>query len=118
MLKYFDSVVQHIVNHLVFGSLAVQAYHNRMCNISPHYEVFNGDISASAMISFACTVDGRAVVAGACKEMLLVDVVACEDVKTVAPTIPAHHLCILHRYRVAATNRQLSGKRTVDKNIL
>ena len=50
--------------------------------------------------------------------MLLVDVVACEDVETVAPTIPAHHLCILHRYRVAATNRQLSGKRTVDKNIL
>ena len=70
------------------------------------------------MIVLAGTVDGGAVVAGTCKEMLLIHVVAGKDVETIAPAIPAHHLGILHGYGIAAADRQLGGERTVDIDVL
>lgn len=50
MFKYFDSVVQHVVNQFVLGSFAVQTYHDRMCHVSPHHEILDCYITATAMI--------------------------------------------------------------------
>ena len=77
----------------------------------------DGDVPATAMIVLTGTVDGRTVVAGTCKEMLLIHVVAGKDVEAVAPTIPAHHLGILHGYGIAATDWQLGSERTVDIDV-
>ena len=70
------------------------------------------------MIVLAGAVDGGTVVAGTGEEVFLVDVVAGEDVESVAPAIPAHHLGVLHGYGIAAADRQLGGERSVDIHIL
>lgn len=69
MFKYFDSVVQHVVNHFVLGSFAVQTYHDRMSHVSPHHKVLDSDVAATAMIILSGAIDSGAVVAGACKEL-------------------------------------------------
>ena len=96
----------------------MQADHDRMSHVCPHHEVLDGNVPATAMIVLAGAVDGGTIVAGTCKEMLLIHVVAGKDVESVAPTIPAHHLGILHGYGIAAADRQLGGERSVDIHIL
>lgn len=118
MLQDIDVVIEHVGDVLVLWSLAVQAYHDRMSHVCPHDEILDGNVPATAMIVLAGAVDGRAVVAGTCKEMLLVDVVAGKDVETIAPAIPAHHLGILYGYGIAAADRQLGGERAVDIHVL
>lgn len=118
MLQDVDVIIEHIADFLVLRRLAVQTYHDGVSYVCPHHEILDGDVPATAMIVLAGAVDGRAVVAGTCKEMLLVDVVAGKDVETIAPAIPAHHLGILHGYGIAATDRQLGGERAVDIHVL
>ena len=77
----------------------------------------DGDVPATAMIVLTGTVDGRTVVAGTCKEMLLIHVVAGKDIEAIAATIPAHHLGILHGYGITATDWQLGSERTVDIDV-
>ena len=69
MFKNLDAVVQHIVNHFVLRSFAVQTYHDRVSHVSPHHKVLDSDIAATAMIFLASAIDSRAVVTGACKEL-------------------------------------------------
>ena len=117
MLQDVDVIVEHVGDVFVLRSLAVQAYHDRMSYVCPHDEVLDGDVLATAMIVLAGAIDGGTVVAGAGKEMFLVDVVAGEDVEAVAPAIPAHHLGILHGYGITATDWQLGSERTVDIDV-
>ena len=118
MLQDVDVIVEHVGDVFVLWSLAVQAYHDRMSHVCPHHEILDGDVPATAVIVLAGTVDGGAVVAGTCKEMFLVDVVAGKDVETIAPAIPAHHLGILHGHGIATADRQLGGERAVDIHVL
>ena len=118
MLQDIDVIIEYVGDVLVLWSLAVQAYNDRMRHVCPHDEVLDGNVLATAMIVLAGAVDGGAVVAGTCKEMFLVDVVAGEDVEAIAPSIPAHHLGILHGYGIAATDRQLGSEWSVDIYIL
>lgn len=69
MFKNFYAVVQHVVNHFVLGSFAVQTYHDRMSHVSPHHKVLDSDVAATAMIILSGAIDSGAVVAGACKEL-------------------------------------------------
>jgi len=89
-----------------------------MSYVSPIYAILDGDVLATTMVVLAGAVDGGAVVAGASEEVLLMHVVAGEDVKSVAPTIPAHHLGILYGNGVAAAYRKLCGEWSVDIDIL
>jgi hypothetical protein len=118
VLQDVDVIVEHVGDVFVLWSLAVQAYHDRMSHVCPHHEILDGDVLATAMIVLAGAVDGGAIIAGAGKEMFLVDVVAGEDVETVAPAIPAHHLGILHGHGIATADRQLGGERAVDIHVL
>ena len=118
VLQDVDVIIEHVGDVLVLWSLAVQAYHDRMSHVCPHHEVLDGNVPATAVIVLAGAVDGGTVVAGTCKEMLLIDVVAGKDVEAVAPAIPAHHLGILHGYGIAAADRQLGGERTIDIDVL
>ena len=118
MLQDVNVIIEHVGDVFVFWSLAVQAYHDRMSHVCPHYEILDGDVPATAVIFLAGAVDGRAVVAGTGEEMLLIHVVAGEDIETIAPAIPTHHLGILYGYGIAAADRQLGGEWTVDIDVL
>lgn len=88
--------ISHVRDFFLFFGLTVESDHDGMGDIGPVDSVRDVDITARAMIAFARAVDGGAVVARAGEEVVLTDVRGSEDVKAVAPSIPAHDLTVAH----------------------
>lgn len=88
--------IAYVRDLFLFFGLTVKSYHYGMGDIGPVDSVRDVDITARAMIALARAVDGGAVVARAGEEVVLTDVRGSEDVKAVAPSIPAHDLTVAH----------------------
>lgn len=88
--------IAYVRDLFLFFGLTVKADHDGVGDIGPVDGVGDVDITAGAVISLACAVDRGTVVARAGKEMALPDVRGSEDVKAVAPSIPAHDLTVAH----------------------
>ena len=110
-----DAVVDDVGNLFGLRSLAVKADHDGVGHVGPKDAVADADVAATSTVVLARAVDGGAVVAGACEEVVLPDVVAGEDVESVAPAVPAHHFGIAYGDRVAAADGHLRGEGTVDE---
>ena len=111
MFQDVDSIIDHVGDFLILWGFAMKTDHDRVSNVCPIHTVLDGDVLATAMIVLAGAIDGGAVVAGTSEEVLLVDVVAGESI---APSIPAHHLGVLHLSQASESDAEHGDVRTIS----